>query len=192
MAQWPKHVLDYPNDGPQSAQDSKFPDPGIFVGSSHSDHNELPNDSLQWSGSSPEGHVFYPGSESANAQGKYRLRMDVSSHGYGYHINQPTKFIATAVLALYCLYILTFVVLMLTLNRVHSNSWDSIGEFTTLAIMSRPDIKLRNTSAGIETVALFRLPMNIRANDNNHLEILFGDDEGRPTSGLVEKDKEYE
>lgn len=137
----------------------------------------------------------FPPGNSAAYLGPFRpfgLRaIDVSSYGYGYQIDQTTKIIAISVLAAYCLYILIFVVLVLTLNRVHSNAWDSIGELTALAIMSRPDDKLRNTSAGIETVALFELPMNIRANDNNHLEILFEDDGENPSSGVVEKNKKY-
>ncbi|KAH0172184.1 hypothetical protein KCU67_g1843, partial [Aureobasidium melanogenum] len=162
---------------------------------SDDDGSLYPNPSLTWRGSSAEHHDFYWCLESWNAQdaqGKYRLRMDVSSHGYGYQIDQTSKVIAISVLAAYCLYILTFVVLMLVFNRVYSNAWDSIGELTALAIMSRPDDKLRNTSAGIETVDLFKLPMNIRANDNNHLEIVFKDDEGGQQAGVVEKDKEYE
>lgn len=137
------------------------------------------------------GHVLYQDTGPAEAEGKYRLWIDVSYQGYGYQINQTTKIIAIFVLAAYCLYILTFLVLMLWFNRVHSSAWDSIGELTALAIMSRPDEKLRNTSAGIETVALFKLPMNIRANDNNHLEIVFGDDGGSSRSGFVEKDRKY-
>ncbi|KAG9569013.1 hypothetical protein KCU71_g2731, partial [Aureobasidium melanogenum] len=184
MAQWPKQTLNYPNDPPTPlGRTGGWPDPGVLVGG--------PVTSTRWLGSSAKDHVLFPGSEQAEAQGKYRLRMDVSSHGYGYSIDQPTKVIAIAVLAAYSLYILFFVVLMLTLNRVHSNAWDSIGELTALAIMSTPDDRLRNTSAGIETVALFKLPMNIRANDNNHLEIVFKDDERALGSGIVEKDKKY-
>ncbi|KAG9606022.1 hypothetical protein KCU77_g532, partial [Aureobasidium melanogenum] len=192
MAQWPKQILEYPNDSPSSVGSSSLADPGIIIGRPRSNQSDWPNPSVRWLGSSTEDHILFPGSEYAEEQHKYRLRMDVSSYGYGYHIDQPTKIIAICVLAMYCLYILVFIVFTLTLNRVHSSAWDSIGELTALAIMSRPDEKLRNTSAGVETVALFKLPMNIRANDKNHLEILFGDDEDGSRSGVVEKDKKYE
>lgn len=206
MAQWPKQVLNNVNDPPNSSGHGGVSDVGIIVGStvpSSSDPNAgipivdssilmaWPNRSLQWLGSSDKNHVFYAGSEYAEAEGKYRMRFDVSSHGYGYQVNQPTKVIAIAVLAAYCCYITIFIVITLTLNRDHSNAWDSIGELTALAIMSRPEYKLRNTSAGIETVALFRLPMNIRTVDKDHLEILFGEDEGGPIPGTVKKDKKY-
>ncbi|KAG9517866.1 hypothetical protein KCV07_g5859, partial [Aureobasidium melanogenum] len=192
VAQWPKQILSYPKNAPHSLGTSLYLDDsnlGIIVGSNSS---AWYTKSLQWLGSSYQDHIFFPGSEYAEVLGKYRLQIDVSSHGYGYWIDHPTKVVAISVLAAYCLYIMIFMILALTLHRTHSNAWDSIGELTALAIMSRPDDKLRNTSAGIETVALFRLPMNIRANDNNHLEILFGDNEGGPQAGVVEKDKEYE
>ncbi|KAH0023889.1 hypothetical protein KCU78_g5265, partial [Aureobasidium melanogenum] len=184
MAQWPKQILEYPDD------DTQWPTPGIIIASTQNQVSSV-NNSFQWLGSSAEDHVFYPGSEYADAEGKYRLRMDVSSHGYSYQINQTSKVIAISVLVAYCVYIVTFNILMLTLNRVHSNAWDSISELTALAIMSRPDDKLRNTSAGIETVALFKLPMNIRANENNHLEIVFEDGSESSSSGIVEKNKKY-
>ncbi|KAH0373824.1 hypothetical protein KCU65_g356, partial [Aureobasidium melanogenum] len=186
MARWPEQVLNYPSIA------NYYPDPSIIVRPNSTASDQLMSPSFRVLGSSPGDHVFYAGSEYADAEGKYKLRTDVSTQGYGYHLDQTTKIIAISVLAAYCLYILIFVILMLTLNRVHSNAWDSIGELTALAIMSRPDNKLRNTSAGIETVALFKLPVNIRANDDNHLEILFGDDEGSARSGVVEKDKVYE
>ncbi|KAG9515626.1 hypothetical protein KCU93_g9439, partial [Aureobasidium melanogenum] len=185
MAEWPVLVLALPE------EPDAYPDE-IIVGNPTVNDSGYINPSLQWRGPSKADHVFYPGSEYVDTKDKYRLRMDVSTHGYGYHINQTSKVISISVLAAYCLYVLIFLVLMLTFNRVHSNAWDSIGELTALAIMSRPDYRLRNTSAGVETVALYKLPMNIRANDNNHLEIVFGDDEGSPRSGVVEKDKEYE
>ncbi|KAH0404854.1 hypothetical protein KCU89_g708, partial [Aureobasidium melanogenum] len=183
MAQWPEQSLEYPG-SPQAPRN----DPGVIIGS---DSDGSYSTSLRWLASSAGDHNFYPGSENAEDEGKYRLRMDVSYHGYGYQIDQTTKSIAISVLAAYCLYILTFVVLMLMLNRVYSNAWDSIGELTALAIMSRPDDKLRNTSAGVETVALFKLPVNIRVNDDNHLEIFFEDDSETSSSRIVEKDKKY-
>ncbi|KAH0281765.1 hypothetical protein KCU91_g93, partial [Aureobasidium melanogenum] len=175
MAQWPKQILNYPNDFPTLSWPPSLADAGIIIGDPSTNATEFPNPSLRWLSSSPGDHLFFPGTEYADREGKYKLQMNVSSHGYGYSIDQPTKVIAIAVLTAYCLYISIFVILMLTFNRVHSTAWDSIGELTALAIMSRPDDKLKNTSAGIETVALFKLPMNIRANENNHLEILFGD-----------------
>ncbi|KAG9671516.1 hypothetical protein KCU99_g4722, partial [Aureobasidium melanogenum] len=189
LGQWPKQILHYPVEDPNSFSYLFEPDAGILVGNSGLD-NRLFTGSFGID-SSPK-NVLYPGSQIAEAQGNYRLRMNITAQGYGYFIDQPTKAIAISVLAAYCLYIMVFVVLALTVNRTHSSAWDSIGELTALAIMSRPDDKLRNTSAGIETVALFRLPTNIRAVDDNHLEILFGEDEGGPKSAVVEKDKEYE
>ncbi|KAH0351851.1 hypothetical protein KCU81_g2105, partial [Aureobasidium melanogenum] len=186
MAQWPDWVLHTPDNW------FAFSGGDIIIGNPRINNSGYANPSLRWLDPSTGDHVFYPDSEHADTQGKYKLEMDVSTRGYGYHIDQPTKIIAIAVLAAYCLFIATFIVLTLTLNQVHSNAWDSIGELTALAIMSQPDDKLRNTSAGIETVALFKLPMNIRANDNNHLEIVFKDDERAYNSGVVEKNKKYE
>lgn len=185
MAQWPRWIIETPDNS-----EDVFGD--IIIENPRSNDSGYVNPSLRWLAPSTGDHVFFAGSEYARAQGKYRLRMDVSTYGYGYQINQTTKVIAICVLVAYCLFILTFVILMLTLSRVHSNAWDSIGELTALAIMSKPDKKLRNTSAGIETVALSKLPVNIRANDNNHLEIVFGDDEDGLKAGVVEKNKRYE
>ncbi|KAG9856178.1 hypothetical protein KCU98_g1615, partial [Aureobasidium melanogenum] len=190
LGQWPKQILHYPIEDPSSPQYLAYSDTGILVG--NPDMYNLLAPGYSNSDSSSRSHILYPGSQIIGAHGNYRLRMNITSHGYGYFIDQPTKAIAVSVLAAYCLYIMIFIFLALTFNRTHSSAWDSIGELTALAIMSRPDDKLRNTSAGIETVALFRLPTNIRAVDDNHLEILFGDDEGGPKSAVVEKDKKYE
>ncbi|KAH0279462.1 hypothetical protein KCU91_g1750, partial [Aureobasidium melanogenum] len=99
MAQWPKQTLKYPDDDSQSDAYIKGPDPDIIIGSTE---NQGFN-SIHQLGSSAGDHVLYPGSQYADAQGKYRLRMDVSYQGYGYHINQPTEVLAISVLVAFCL-----------------------------------------------------------------------------------------
>lgn len=58
-------------------------------------------------------------------------------------------------------------------------------------MLSRSTTRLRNTSAGIETLELFKEPVNIRAVDQDHLEIVFENDCGDRVIQAVQKDKKY-
>lgn len=134
--------------------------------------------------------TLHAGSES-DTDGKYHMYVDVTTEGYGYQIDRPSKAIAIGVLTAYCVYVLVFIIITLSVHRVHSNTWDSIAELTTLAMLSTPSEKLRNTSAGIDTVELFKAPVNIRAVGGDHLEIVFEGDAGSAAAELVEENVEY-
>jgi hypothetical protein len=81
MAQWPKQTLDYPND---DTWIGGFPKTSIILQPKRTGLDPFPNPLLKWRGSLADDHDFYPGSESAAKQGKYRLQLDVSYYGYSY------------------------------------------------------------------------------------------------------------
>lgn len=105
-----------------------------------------------------------------------RLDFDVTSVGLAYSPRGIPTIIALVVLFTYSFYVFLSIVYIISVCPESSSAWDSISELTTLAILSTPTDRLRNTSAGIETLSTFREPVNVRATKDNKLEIVFEKD----------------
>jgi len=72
-----------------------------------------------------------------------------------------------------------------------SQSWDTVAEVVALAMQSQPTEKLKNTSAGISSTAIFKHNIKVRktGEDGKRLEMLFDDDGG---AGCIVPDDFYE
>lgn len=121
----------------------------------------------------------------------FRLDADLTSVGLAYSPRGIPTIIALVVLFAYSLYVFLSIVYILSICPESSSAWDSISELTALAILSTPTDRLRNTSAGIETLSAFREPVNIRATKDNKLEIVFEKDGGGMAVESPEADKAY-
>lgn len=116
------------------------------------------------------------------------LRAKLSAYNSAYRIDRHSKVVAIVVLSAYCLNTFASISNTVFFNRTHSNLWDTIAELTALAMLSRSTTRLRNTSAGIKTLDFFKEPVNIRAVDQDHLEIVFENDCGDMGVQAVQKD----
>ncbi|KAL9620730.1 MAG: hypothetical protein Q9160_004743 [Pyrenula sp. 1 TL-2023] len=108
-------------------------------------------------------------------------------NGYGYDSSTTPVKLSLAVLMLYSVIVVTFLLYVFITGR-SASSWDSIGEIVTLAMNSqRPENRLENTSVGIEALTTFREPVNIRVSrERGAMELVFRDDAGWKESDYKE------
>ena len=102
------------------------------------------------------------------------MRVDVRFYhdGYGYDSSTVTVQLSLAVITIYLSAALAYVISTLWTGEVGS-SWDSAGGVLLLGMNSKRPAHLGDTSAGIETLKTYKEPVNIRVNDENHLELVF-------------------
>ena len=101
-----------------------------------------------------------------------QIRVDCFATGIGYGINTIPDILAATVLCIYCAFAINYVVWS-ACSGLSSNSWDSVAELMTLAFNSRRPPQLKDTSAGVETMSVFREPIKIMENEEKSLEIVF-------------------
>lgn len=95
-------------------------------------------------------------------------------------------------ISLYCVYVVIFVVFIFAFLPETSSSWESISELVALVILSAPTERLRNISAGINILSVFREMVYVRAAaGDDHLEIMFENDGCCSTTNTVKVDKAY-
>lgn len=96
-------------------------------------------------------------------------------YGYGYDSSSVPVQLSLAVLLLYCIIALLYIIFTLFTGRTAS-SWDTFSELLMLGVHSRAPAHLDNTSVGIDTLATFREPVSIRINEENKAELVFEKD----------------
>jgi hypothetical protein len=97
--------------------------------------------------------------------------------GYAWSLDGIPIKLALAILLLYCVYTIPYVLYTFITGR-SSMSWRSISELTALAINSTPTKELKRTSAGIKQTDTFRKLINVReVEENDRLELVFKEDE---------------
>ncbi|KAF2502320.1 hypothetical protein BU16DRAFT_576349 [Lophium mytilinum] len=114
--------------------------------------------------------------------------VDMSWSGMGYAAQSAPVIIAMCILFIYCVFVLSFILYSIW-SGVSSNSWDSISEITALALNSKSPNG--HTSAGIETIGIFREPVAILANKDESLEIVFEDKRTLGEYAKIERNKKY-
>ncbi|KIX98695.1 uncharacterized protein Z520_05996 [Fonsecaea multimorphosa CBS 102226] len=116
-----------------------------------------------------------------------------SQQGYGYNAQDITVQLSLAVLGVFCVFVATHIFLLL-LTGYTGTSWDSISELLMLGLMSRkPEYLGPHTSAGLETLNIFREPVSVKVNNEGHVELVFEHDTGGKlgTNGPVVVNKAY-
>ncbi|KAH9203846.1 hypothetical protein DL95DRAFT_472025 [Leptodontidium sp. 2 PMI_412] len=120
--------------------------------------------------------------------------FDINVYGrslIGYTFESLPVKLATAILCVYCLYVLISVVASLVIG-ISSNSWDSASEITALALSSTPPKHLGSISAGLQTLRMFQEPVGVLVNEKEELELVFRDAGGADSGfGAVERNREY-
>jgi hypothetical protein len=92
---------------------------------------------------------------------------------------------------IYCIYALSHL-FYAAITGISSSSWETVAEITALALAPKLPDKLRNTTAGITTVGLFREPVQICALPDGHLELAFdGDRRKNEGLGMIEVNRMY-
>ncbi|OAG42542.1 hypothetical protein AYO21_03127 [Fonsecaea monophora] len=99
-----------------------------------------------------------------------------SQHGFGYNAEAITVQLSLAVLGLFCVFVATHMFLLLFTGYT-GTSWDSISELLMLGLMSRkPQYLGSHTSAGLDTLNIFREPVSVKVNDEGYVELVFEND----------------
>ena len=119
--------------------------------------------------------LFASASESVDPSSTYQLSISKYVTGYAYSSSGTTVRVSIAVIGLYALITIPYLVYSLT-TGITATSWDIIGELVMLALNSKRPEHLKHVSAGIERLKTFREPVSIRVNDENSLELVFEDD----------------
>lgn len=127
---------------------------------------------------------------SPNATAKYRLEVRSTMDGYAYTLHDVPTIVAVVILSLYCLYTLIFLTSSI-ISGVSSCSWDTIAELTVLAMLSSPPDRMKNASAGIETMELFQEPVSIKVGPREHLEIVLARDNHAKGFKMAEDNVKY-
>ncbi|OJD29618.1 uncharacterized protein BKCO1_7600010 [Diplodia corticola] len=137
----------------------------------------------------PDGSLFaVPDSQT---KGKFAATYKFFVNGPLYSTQGLAVKLSLAVLIAYIVYISTFIIYVIGFSRISSSAWDSISELTALALLSKPTEKLQNTSAGIETMELFKEVVKVYAVGWNHLEMVFIEDQEKRATDTVRANKEY-
>ncbi|KIW34539.1 uncharacterized protein PV07_01316 [Cladophialophora immunda] len=128
---------------------------------------------------------------SEQTAGFTRVRLDFFGIGTGYCIDTFPDVIAACVLGLYCACALGHLVWSIC-SGLSSNSWDSVAELVALALNSKRPAQLRYTSAGVETIGVFREPIRILENETQSLEMVFENDADlKGTHKRLKRNQEY-
>lgn len=91
---------------------------------------------------------------------------------YGFSPRDMTVKLSLAVMFAYVLVVLAFLAYSLYTGYA-ATSWDSIADLVALALNSQPPDGLDYTSAGIQTLNVFRKPVRIRVADDEACELVF-------------------
>lgn len=110
--------------------------------------------------------------------------------GYGYDTSTITVRLSLAVMAVYLVATVAYLLYTLVTGEV-ATSWDSVAELVTLALNSQKPKCLENTSVGIDTLETFRRPVNIRVNQDDSLEIRFDAPDHSESYARVKPNEKY-
>lgn len=100
-----------------------------------------------------------------------RLEMKTRVNGYGYGITTASA-LSSAVLIIYSLIAVSYVVYTIFFSRTTSDSWHSITELIALAVNSEPTAALHNTGAGISCMSTLRQRVAVGV-AGDQLQLLF-------------------
>ena len=111
--------------------------------------------------------------------------------GYGYNTSPVTVRLSLVVLLIYAS-VCTIYLSYGLITGSTATSWNTVAELATLALNSRRPEGLKNTSVGIDTMETFRQRVNVRVNDENSCELVFGDvKDGAGSYGTVAANEKY-
>ena len=110
----------------------------------------------------------------------YQLVTKFHVTGLVYNLEGRAVRVSMAILSLYLILALTFVIYSLC-SRNHSSSWDTISELTALALRSPPPQRLEKTCSGINCFSTFGIPSNIKIGDKNEWHFHHPDSEDLTT-----------
>lgn len=98
-----------------------------------------------------------------------KLRMTVKVVGYAYYAKGVSYHLATAIVVLYMLTVLSYTVWVLC-TGVTANSWDTVTELLALALRSPVQQALNGCGAGVERWATYQKLVTVRALKSGELE----------------------
>ena len=103
------------------------------------------------------------------------MKLESYNSGYGYSSATTPVRLSLFILCTYILAMLSYLGYVLV-TGLSATSWDSFAELLMLALNSHHPQQLEATSVGVDTLAAFREPVNIRINAQHSAEIVFKND----------------
>lgn len=100
--------------------------------------------------------------------GQSQTSMQIKVEGLAYSMQGIPINLAITILAIYCIFAVAHI-FYASFWGLSSNSWDSMGELTALAINSNRTTVLDHNT--------YRQPMRICVSDGDHLEMVFSEDD---------------
>jgi hypothetical protein len=94
---------------------------------------------------------------------------------YSYRIDSISVILSIIVLLIYSAIAVIYLIHTLITGET-SSSWDTVSELFMLAINTRTPSHIKNTSAGISTLATMKEPVSIKVNKTGSLEMVFEND----------------
>lgn len=110
-------------------------------------------------------------------------KFTVLQHGYGYNTSPLSVRLSLAVISIYCLVTIAYLIYILSTGRT-STAWNSAMELVLLALQSKRPAHLNNVSVGVESLKTYREPLGVRVNDKDELELVFANDRDLGTREL--------
>ena len=118
-----------------------------------------------------------------NASDNMSTRCVVTFYGFGYGTRSTSIYLSMAVLSLYCLVTVIYV-LYTWITGTASTAWNYGIELVALALQSRKPDHLGHTGVGINSIRTYAEGVGVRVNKDNELELVFAHDRDFETSGL--------
>jgi hypothetical protein len=127
-----------------------------------------------------------------NASNNMSIRCVFTLYGFGYGTRSTSIYLSMAVLSLYCLVAVIYV-LYTWITGTASTAWNSGIELVALALQSRKPDHLGHTGVGINSIRTYAEGVGVRMNKDNELELVFAHDRDFETSGLrkLTRNREY-
>ena len=114
-------------------------------------------------------------SKHVTGDNSYTSELKIVQYGYGYNSLPTSVRLSLAVIMLYCVVTMWYIV-YLVVTRNSSIAWNSAIGLVMLTLQSRSPDHLGHTSAGVESIETLRELVGIRVNSKENLELVFTHD----------------
>ena len=131
-------------------------------------------------------------SPDSNPSNTTSFKFTTTLYGYGYGTTSISIRLSMAVISIYCIITITYILYTLITGSI-STAWNSGIELITLSLQSKKPGHLGNTSVGIESIHTLSQSVGIRVNTDSELELVFANDSDSGARDLrkIERNKAY-
>lgn len=113
---------------------------------------------------------FYTGISEDGYYTDFEFRA--TQYGYGYDTSPISVRLSMAVITIYCMVTVTYLLYILTVGYT-STSWSTAIELILLALQSKRPEGLNNVSAGADSMLTYQKAVGVRVNEKHELALVF-------------------